>query len=244
MRGGGKGGAPLAGRVALVTGGARGIGAEIAATLAVDGATVAICDVALEPADPGLAAYECDVTSTDSVAATVAAVERDLGPVDVLVNNAGILAVERVVDTSDETWERVIDVNLGGTFRCTRAVLPGMLERRHGRVISLASITATKGEPRTAAYAASKGGVVGFTRTVAREVAARGVTVNAVLPGYTETEQTRETFQGETREWVERQIPIGRLGQPGDIAGIVAFLAGPRAAYLTGQLVAVDGGVS
>jgi 3-oxoacyl-[acyl-carrier protein] reductase len=191
-----------------------------------------------------VASFECDVASADSVTTAVASVERDLGPVDVLVNNAGVLEVAKVVETSEASWQRVIDINLGGTFRCTRAVLPGMVDRGYGRVISIASITALRGEPRTAAYAASKGGVIAFTKTLAREVARRGVTANAIAPGFVETEQTRETFQGATREWVEAQIPIGRLGEPSDVAGLVAFVAGPRAAYLTGQVLALDGGVT
>ena len=234
----------LRGRVVVVTGGGRGIGAEIAASLARAGASVAVCDVEAPKAPAYGAGYVCDVRDQREVDAAHAAVERDLGPVDVLVNNAGVLRVAKLGETTDEAWDAVIGVNLTGTFRWTRAVIDGMISRGFGRVISLASITALRGEPRTAAYAASKGGIVGFTRSLAREVAHRGVTVNAIAPGYVDTEQTRATFQGDVGAAVAAQVPMRRLGVPSDIAGAAVFLAGDGASYLTGQVITIDGGVT
>src|SRR4051794_38442481 len=235
----------LDGRVAWVTGAARGIGAEIAERLAEAGAVVAASDLRAPALDhPGVRGYACDVRRQGDVDGTLRAIDADLGAVDALINNAGVLRVGPFAETADDDWEALIDVNLTGAFRCTRAVLPAMLGRRFGRIISLTSITAIRGEPFTGAYAASKGGLIGMTKSLAREVASRGVTVNAVAPGYVETEQTREAFEGSAGEAVSKQIPARRLATPEDIAPMMVFLVGDGASYVTGQVLAVDGGVT
>jgi NAD(P)-dependent dehydrogenase (short-subunit alcohol dehydrogenase family) len=239
----------LAGRRALVTGGARGIGAAIAAALAVNGARVAICDIdeGVEAAAGGLGegvvGARCDVSSTEDVESCLGWATDELGGLDVLVNNAGVLGAWKLTETSDEQWERVLDVNLTGVFRVTRAALPHLLESGSGRVISLASITPIRGEARTTAYAASKGGVIGFTKALSREVAHRGVTVNGIAPGYMLTDQTAEVFEGEHRDAILGQITMGEFGAPRDVAGAAVFLASEDARYMTGQVVVVDGGV-
>ena len=166
-----------------------------------------------------------------------------LGPIDTLVNNAGVLHVGRLIDMTETDWARVIDVNLTGTFRCTQAVLAGMIKRRWGRVISLASITPLRGEALTAAYAASKGGIVGFTKSLSREVAHLGVTVNAIAPGYILTDQTKAVFTGDVGDAVKAQITMRRFGDATDVASMARFLSSDDAAYVTGQVLVVDGGV-
>ncbi len=239
----------LDGRRALVTGAARGIGAAIAGAMAAAGAAVAICDLddAVEEvaaAMPGeVIGARCDVTSTEQVEGTVAWAREGLGGLDTVVNNAGVLGAWKIGETSDEQWQRVIDVNLTGTFRVTRATIPPLLESGRGRVISLASITPIRGEARTTAYAASKGGVVGFTKALSREVAHRGVTVNAIAPGYMLTDQTAEVFEGEHRDAILAQVTMREFGRPADVAGAAVYLASDAARYVTGQVLLVDGGV-
>jgi len=232
-----------------VTGGARGIGAAIAAGLLDAGAAVAICDIdervseAAAALGSGAIAARCDVTSSEEVDRIVAWAAAELGGLDVLVNNAGILGAWKLSETTDEQWERVLDVNLTGVFRTTRAALPHLLESGRGRVISLASITPIRGEARTAAYAASKGGVIGFTKALSREVAHRGVTVNGIAPGYMLTEQTAEVFEGEHRDSILSQVTKREFGTPEDVAGAAVYLASADASYVTGQILVVDGGV-
>jgi NAD(P)-dependent dehydrogenase (short-subunit alcohol dehydrogenase family) len=247
-------GGALAGRRVLVTGAARGLGRAIALAAADAGASVAICDVleaelaatAAELEARGATTFSavCDVTDVAAIERTVAGAQAALGGIDTLVNNAGVLAVGKLADVTDETWARVLDVNLGGTFRMTRAVLPAMLEAGEGSIIQIASIAPIKGEARTVAYSASKGGVIGFTRALADEVARGGVRVNAVAPGYMITDQTAELFEGDTGDWVRRQVPAGRLGTPEDVVGMVVFLASDASRYVTGQVLPVDGGVT
>jgi NAD(P)-dependent dehydrogenase (short-subunit alcohol dehydrogenase family) len=240
---------PLVGRRALVTGAARGIGAAIARALADAGARVAICDIdeegtrATAAALDGALAAPCDVSSTEQVDRVVGWAAEQLGGLDILVNNAGILGTWKLAETGDEQWLRVIDVNLNGVFRTTRAALPLLLESGRGRVISLASITPIRGEARTTAYAASKGGVIGFTKALSREVARRGVTVNGLAPGYILTDQTAATFEGEHRESILAQVTMREFGSPQDIAGAAVYLASDAARYVTGQILVVDGGV-
>jgi NAD(P)-dependent dehydrogenase (short-subunit alcohol dehydrogenase family) len=247
-------GATLAGRRVLVTGAARGIGRAAALAASEAGASVAVCDVldaelavtAAQIGARGTPAFSalCDVTDVAAIERTVAAAQAALGGIDTLVNSAGVLAVGRLGELTDETWARVLDVNLGGTMRMTRAVLPAMLEAGAGSIVQIASITPIKGEARTAAYSASKGGVIGLTRSLSAEVARSGVRVNAVAPGFILTDQTAEVFVGETGDWVRRQVPAGRLGTPEDVAGMVVYLASDASRYVTGQVLSVDGGVT
>jgi NAD(P)-dependent dehydrogenase (short-subunit alcohol dehydrogenase family) len=239
----------LEGRRVIVTGAARGIGAAVATAMAQAGAAVALCDIDEQGAHsaaesiPGALAARCDVSSTESVNEFVDWAASGLGGIDVLVNNAGVLGTWRLTDTEDEQWARVIDVNLTGVFRMTRATMPLLMKSDGGRVISLASITPIRGEARTTAYAASKGGVIGFTKSLSREVAHRGVTVNAIAPGYMLTDQTADTFEGEHRESILAQVTMREFGTPSDVAGAAVYLASEAARYVTGHILVVDGGV-
>jgi 3-oxoacyl-[acyl-carrier protein] reductase len=242
----------LSGRVAIVTGSGRGIGRAIALKLAEAGASVVVND--MEEAVEGVAgeiqaagrqslAVIGDVTSAADVARLAEAAIASYGRVDILVNNAGIARDQLLVRMSDEDWDRVLDVDLKGVFLCTRAVLRYMLKKRWGRIISIASIVGLVGNPGQANYAAAKAGVIGFTRSVAKEVASRKITVNAIAPGFIDTEMTQHLAQDQRRELMSR-IPLGRLGSPDDVAGAVAFLASEEAGYITGQVLAVDGGMA
>jgi 3-oxoacyl-[acyl-carrier protein] reductase len=240
----------LAGQVALVTGANRGIGRAIAEELANAGARVAVTARAEERAraaaatlpGEGNAGFACDVADEAAVDALIKAVEAELGPLDVVVNNAGVTDDNVVPRLSDEAWDRVLDTNLKGAFHVIRAVTRGMMRRRSGRIINIASVVGITGNRGQANYAASKAGLIGLTRTVARELAARGVLCNAVAPGFIETEMTDE-LPAEVREAMAGQIALGRFGRPEDVAGAVRFLAGPAAAYITGQVIVVDGGM-
>jgi 3-oxoacyl-[acyl-carrier protein] reductase len=240
----------LAGQVALVTGGNRGIGRAIAEDLALAGARVAITaraeDRAREAAaglpGDGHAGFACDVADESAVDALVRAVEEGLGPIDIVVNNAGITDDNIVLRLSDDAWNRVLDTNLKGAFHVIRAVTRGMMRRRRGRIINLTSVVGITGNRGQANYAASKAGLIGLTKSIAKELASRGILCNAVAPGYIETEMTAE-LPAEAREALSGQIALGRLGRPADVAGVVRFLAGPAAAYITGQVIVVDGGM-
>jgi 2-hydroxycyclohexanecarboxyl-CoA dehydrogenase len=242
------------GPVALVTGGARGIGRAIVAELAVDGHRVVVADITDEAAEraasevDGLAVH-LDVTDRASIDAAVGLVEQRLGAIDVLVNNAGWDEFIPFLDTDETFWDRVIDINFKGCLRVSHSVVSGMVERKRGRVINIASDAARVGSPLEAVYSGAKGGVVAFTKTLAREVARHGVTVNVVCPGPTETPMLQDIINsGDSNakmiEAIRRVVPMRRLGRPEDIAGAVAFLASDRAAFITGQTLSVNGGLT
>ena len=240
----------LAGTVALVTGSSRGIGRSIAEHLARAGARVAVVGRSAERAQEvattlpgsGHAGFACDVAATADVDALVKAVEEQLGPIDILVNNAGITQDNLLMRLKDEDWDRVMDTNLKGAFAAIRAVSRSMMKRRSGRIINITSVVGVIGNKGQANYAASKAGLIGLTKSVAKELASRGVLCNAVAPGFIETEMTAELSESARTE-LSGQIALGRLGSPDDIASVVRFLAGPGAGYITGQVLVVDGGM-
>jgi 2-hydroxycyclohexanecarboxyl-CoA dehydrogenase len=245
---------PRSDRVALVTGGAHGIGRAIVDALAADGHTVAVADIAEAAAQEaarqvGGLGVALDVTATGSVDAAVGLVEERLGPIGVLVNNAGWDEFRPFLDTDEAFWDRVIEINLKGCLRLCHRVVPGMVRAERGRVVSIASDAARVGSSLEAVYSGAKGGVVAFTKTLAREVARHQVTVNAVCPGPTETpmlSQMLDTGDDSARviEAMRRAIPMRRLGKPEDIAGAVAFFASDGAAFITGQTLSVSGGLT
>jgi 3-oxoacyl-[acyl-carrier protein] reductase len=239
----------LTGKVAVVTGGSRGIGHAAAAALHEAGATVAILGrdgTRAAEAATGLGAaarsYRCDVAQAAEVEATVEAVERDLGSIDVLVNNAGTTRDNLLFRISEADWDTVLDTNLKGAFLMTRHAARGMIKRRWGRVINITSVVGLSGNKGQANYAASKAGLIGFTKAVAKELASRNVLVNAIAPGYVETELTRGLADA-AKQALQDAIPLGRLGVGRDIAGAVLFLASDFASYITGQVLVVDGGM-
>ncbi|MFZ4675073.1 MAG: 3-oxoacyl-[acyl-carrier-protein] reductase [Nodosilinea sp.] len=242
----------LAGQVAVVTGASRGIGRAVAIALAAAGAQVVVNyarsstaadEVVAEIAAAGgsAVAIQADVSQADQVDGLINGTLKQFGRVDVLVNNAGITRDTLLLRMKLEDWQAVIDLNLTGVFLCTRAVAKIMLKQRSGRIINIASVAGQMGNPGQANYSAAKAGVIGFTKTVAKELASRGITANAVAPGFIETDMTDDL--GNTDE-IRKFIPLGRFGQPEDIAGMVRFLAAdPAAAYITGQVFNVDGGM-
>lgn len=243
----------LSGRVALVTGGSRGIGRAIVELLARRGAAVAFSyreredaarDLvhALEAEGCRVWAGRCDVADEAQVQQLVAAATAALGPIDILVNNAGVTRDGYLMMMDREKWDAVLRPNLDGPFFCSRAVVRSMLVRRWGRIINLTSPSAVAGLPGQANYAASKGGLIGLTRTLSRELAPKGVLVNAVMPGLVETDMTAAIPEA-TREAHLRNVPVGRLGTAAEVAEAVAFLSSDAAAYITGQVLGVDGGL-
>jgi 3-oxoacyl-[acyl-carrier protein] reductase len=240
----------LDGQVAVVTGGARGIGAEIARRLARGGATLVCADVldtaaivAEITAEGGSAeGRELDVTSGDSASALIAAVHEAHGRLDILVNNAGITRDQLLVRMKPEDWDLVLGVNLDGVFKVTQPAAKLMMRARSGRIVNVASVVGLMGNAGQANYAASKAGLIGFTKSLARELGSRNVTVNAVAPGYIATAMT-DALTDEQREQLLRSVAIPRLGTPRDVAEAVAFLAGPDASYITGVVLNVSGGL-
>lgn len=239
----------LAGKVAFVTGGTRGIGLAIARTLHAAGAGVAVAGrdsarasaVAAELGE-GAAGVGCDVADMAQVEAAIAAAEQALGPISVLVNNAGLTRDNLLLRLTDADWDTVMNANLRGSFNTTRAVLKGMMKRRAGRIINITSIVGLTGNKGQANYAASKAGLVGFTKSVAKEYASRGILANCVAPGFIETDMT-SALPDEARNALLEHIALGRLGRPEDVAGAVLFLASDLASYVTGQVLVIDGGM-
>ncbi len=241
----------LAGHGAIVTGAARGIGLEIAIEFAEGGARVAVIDLdkkrATRVADQlpgrGHIGLACNVADSSQVRETVREVEEELGGVTILVNNAGITRDNILLRLKDQDWDEVIEVNLKGTFNMTRSVIRGMMKRRDGVILNISSVVGLSGNAGQANYAASKAGIIGLTKSVARELASRGIRCNAIAPGFVETDMTSALNEDQT-EALKQQIPLARLGSPEDIARVARFLAGPGACYITGQVIAVDGGMS
>jgi 3-oxoacyl-[acyl-carrier protein] reductase len=239
----------LAGKTAFVTGSTRGIGQAIARALHAAGARVAVVGrdqaraeaVAAELGDCA-AGVACDVAQADQVEAAIAAAEQALGPIDILVNNAGLTRDNILLRLTDADWNAVLDANLKGAFHTTRAVIKGMMKRRAGRIVNITSIVGLTGNKGQANYAASKAGLIGFTKSVAKEYASRGVLANCVAPGFIETAMTA-ALPDEARASLLQDIALGRLGRPEDVAGAVLFLASDLAGYITGQVLVVDGGM-
>jgi len=239
----------LSGRTALVTGGARGIGFAIAQALYGAGANVAVSDLnGAAEAAAGLTGrgrsvgVEGDVSNFEQVERAVAEAEEGIGPIDILVNNAGITRDGLLMRMSEDDWDLVLRVNLKGTFNATKIVSRGMMKRRWGRIINIASVVGIRGNAGQANYSASKAGVIGFTKTMARELASRNVLVNAIAPGFIDTAMTK-ALSDAVRDELQRQIPLARLGSPDDVAKAALFLASGLADYITGQVVVVDGGM-
>ena len=236
------------GRVALVTGSTRGIGNAIAKTLIDCNAKVAVVgrdaakakEVASSIGASG--GFGCDVASPESVEALVADVEKELGSVDILVNNAGLTKDNLIMRLKNEDWDAVLDANLRGAFVAIRAASRGMMKRRWGRIINIASVVGIIGNKGQSNYAASKAGLIGLTKSVAKELASRNILANVVAPGFIDTDMTA-AMTPDARATLSGQIPLERLGSPADIAGAVAFLASDAASYITGQVIVVDGGM-
>ena len=243
----------LDGRVALVTGGSRGIGAAICTELAAAGAEVAVnyardasaanavCD-AVREAGGSAHSVQGDVSTAEGAAALVDAVESDIGPIAVLVNNAGITRDDLIMRLSDDDWRSVIDTNLGGAFFTCRALSRPMLKRRAGAIVNITSIVGVHGNAGQTNYAASKAGLIGLTKSLAKELGGRGIRVNAIAPGYIATELT-DALPDQAREAILGGTPLGRLGEPADVARAVRFLCSDAAGFITGDVLAVDGGL-
>jgi len=241
----------LEGQVALVTGGSRGIGLAIAQELARAGAKVAVVARNAEGAVAAAAALEgdghkgfgCDVSEATASNEAVADVEEQLGPIDILVNNAGITRDNIFIRMKEEEWDDVLAVNLKGAFNMTRALARGMMKRRSGVVLNISSVVGVVGNAGQTNYAASKAGLIGFTKSLAKELAPRGIRCNVIAPGFITTDMTAELPEAAVEE-LHSRIPLGRFGDPEDVGGLARFLAGPGARYITGQVVAVDGGMA
>jgi 3-oxoacyl-[acyl-carrier protein] reductase len=243
----------LSGQVALVTGAARGIGRAIAETLAGAGAKIACIDVnaetlaetvtAIQSAGGEAEAFPCDVTDSKRVGEVVEEVVAKWGTLNILVNNAGITRDNMFLRMRDEQWDQVIAINLRGTFLFARAAVKPMLKAKRGRIVNIASVSGLMGNPGQANYSASKAGVIGLTRTIAREIASRGITVNAVAPGFIQTDMTAALGE-EILAQVKKEIPLGRMGCPQDVADAVLYLASDAAGFITGQVLTVDGGLT
>ncbi len=243
----------LVNQVALITGGARGIGREIALLLAGQGADCVLFDIneqllsqtgkEIEALGRKAAGYAVDVTSAAAIDEAVAKALDKLGRIDILINNAGITQDGLLVRMDESQWDRVLDINLKGTFLCTRAVAKAMLKARRGRIVSIASVVGLMGNPGQANYAASKAGIIGLTKSVAKELGSRGITCNAIAPGFIKTEMT-ERLPEDVKQRLFANIPLGQFGEPSDVAQAVLFLVSDAARYITGHVLVVDGGLA
>lgn len=243
-------------KVAIVTGAAQGIGRAIAMRLADEGAKVAVCDIQEDVANRtageiraagGLAhAIRLDVTSLESAVAAVAQVERELGPLGILANNAGWDKLEPFIESTPETWDKVIAINFRGVLNCCKAAVPRMIEHGRGKIVSIASDAGRVGSLGEAVYSGCKGGIIAFSKTLARELARNNINVNVVCPGPTDTALLRGVMESRPKvlEAMQRGIPLRRLGKPEDLAGAVAFFASPDADFATGQVISVSGGLT
>lgn len=243
----------LKGKIALVTGASKGIGRAIALTLAKYGAYVIVNyngskekaeEVVAQIKESGQNAisYQCNVSDYDACKAMIDVMEQEVGPIDILVNNAGITKDNLMLKMSEEEFDTVIDTNLKGTFNCIKHLSKGMLKRRTGRIINISSVVGVIGNAGQANYCASKAGVIGMTKSLAREFGSRGITVNAIAPGFIETEMT-DVLKDSIKEQIIAQVPLKRMGNVVDIAETVAFLASDNSGYITGQVIGVDGGM-
>ena len=239
-------------KVAVITGGARGIGFAIAQKFAGEGSNIAICDVNEESLDKAsqklqqsgsqVITGKVDVTKFDEVQTFIQKILDKFGRIDILINNAGITRDSLVVRMGEADWDAVLDVNLKGAFNCTKAVAKPMMKQRGGRIINIASIIGITGNAGQANYAASKGGIIAFTKSVAKELASRNINVNAIAPGFIETDMTLKLSE-EIKNSILKLIPLGKLGQTGDVADSALFLVSDNSAYITGQVIQVDGGM-
>lgn len=242
----------LAGKVALVTGAAQGIGKAVSLLLARNGADIVVSDINLEKAEETAKevqtlgrkalAVKVDVAKLDDVEKMVEAILGQFGKVDILVNNAGIARDKLILRMTEEDWDAVLNINLKGTFNCTKAVVRHMSKQRSGKIVNIASVVGEMGNAGQGNYAASKAGVIGFTKTIAREFAQRGINVNAIAPGYIETPMT-DALPEKAKEEFKRLIPMDRLGKPEDVAEAVLFLVSEASSYITGQVLNVNGGI-
>ncbi|MET0548980.1 MAG: 3-oxoacyl-ACP reductase FabG [Xanthomonas sp.] len=241
---------PLQGEIALITGASRGIGAAIADELVAQGATVigtATSDAGAQAIGARLAAHgghgrALDVTDAAAVEALIEAIAKEFGPVSILVNNAGITRDNLLMRMKEDDWQAIIDTNLTSVFRTSKAVLRGMMKARKGRIVNIASVVGVIGNPGQANYAAAKAGIIAFSKSMAKEIGSRGITVNVVAPGFIDTDMTRALPEAQ-RASLMQQIALGQFGQPADIANAVAFLVGPGAGYITGETLHVNGGM-
>ncbi|PPT98595.1 3-oxoacyl-ACP reductase FabG [Xanthomonas arboricola] len=241
---------PLQGEIALVTGASRGIGAAIADTLAAQGATVigtatsasGAAAIGARLAAQGGHGRELNVTDAAAVDGLIDAIGKEFGAISILVNNAGITRDNLLMRMKDDDWQAIIDTNLTSVFRTSKAVMRGMMKARKGRIVNIASVVGVTGNPGQTNYAAAKAGIIAFSKSLAKEIGSRGVTVNVVAPGFIDTDMTK-ALPDEARTALLQQIALGHLGQPEDIANAVAFLAGPSAGYITGETLHVNGGM-
>jgi 3-oxoacyl-[acyl-carrier protein] reductase len=245
-------GLKLTGRVALVTGAAQGIGKAVALLLARNGADIVVSDINLEKAEETAneissigrkaLAVKVDVANWNDVERMVEVILEKFAKIDILVNNAGITRDKLILRMTDEDWDAVLNVNLKGTFHCTKAVVRHMAKQRSGKIVNIASVVGEMGNAGQANYSASKAGVIGLTKTIAREFAQRGININAIAPGYIETPMT-EALPEKAKEELKRLIPVERLGKPEDVAEAVLFLVSEESNYITGQVLNVNGGI-